>query len=154
LGLGDVFSIHLAGNVASINAIGSMEYACKVMGSEVVGMMGHTNCSAVRAACEGVQLDNLISVLDHIHEAIDASAMPEEQKQCGKEEFINELAVPNVHYNMEAIMQTSTIIHDMVHSAELGIIGAMYNVNTGNVVFYDAKQNLKIKNEAFSIHEG
>ena len=154
LGLGDVFSIRLAGNIASINAIGSMEYACKVLGSKVIVVMGHTNCGAVKAACEGVQLDNLTSLLDHIRDAIDASAMPEERRQCGNKEFINELALRNVHYNIEAIMQTSTIIHDMVHSGEVGIIGAMYDVNTGNVVFYDAKQNLKIENEAFAIYEG
>ena len=153
-GLGDVFSVRLAGNIASINAIGSMEYACKVLGSKMIVVMGHTNCGAVTAACNGVKLDNLTPLLEQVQLAIQTSGMPVDQRDCNNKEFINDLALHNVFYNIDAILNTSDIIRNYVEEGEVGIAGAMYNVSTGKVEFYTVEHLNKEKNDYVSTCKG
>ena len=153
-GLGDVFSVRLAGNIASINAIGSMEYACKVLGSKLIIVMGHTNCGAVTAACNGVKLDNLTPLLEQIQLAIQTSGLPVEQRDCNNKEFINDLALHNVFYNIEAILNTSEIIRNYVEESKVGIAGAMYNVSTGKVEFYTVEHKNKESNDYVSACKG
>ncbi len=153
-GLGDVFSVRLAGNIASINAIGSMEYTMKVLGSKLIVVMGHTNCGAVKAACEGVELENLTPLLNQIQEGIAASGVPVEERSCDNKEFINKLALNNVFYNMELILQTSNTISELIQSGKADIVGAMYNVNTGKVEFYDKEKNRHIEDEEFNVLAG
>ena len=153
-GLGDVFSVRLAGNIASINAIGSMEYACKVLGSKLIIVMGHTNCGAVTAACNGVKLDNLTPLLEQIQLAIQTSGLPVEQRDCNNKEFINDLALHNVFYNIDAILNTSEIIRNYVEESKVGITGAMYNVSTGKVEFYTVEHKNKESNDYVSACKG
>lgn len=153
-GLGDVFSVRLAGNIASINAIGSMEYACKVLGSKLIIVMGHTNCGAVTAACNGVKLDNLTPLLEQIQMAIQTSGLPVEQRDCNNKEFINDLALHNVFYNIDAILSTSEIIRSYVEEGKVGIAGAMYNVSTGKVEFYTVEHKNKESNDYVSARKG
>ena len=153
-GLGDVFSVRLAGNIASINAIGSMEYACKVLGSKLIIVMGHTNCGAVTAACNGVKLDNLTPLLEQIQLAIQTSGLPVEQRDCNNKEFINDLALHNVFYNIDAILNTSEIIRNYVEESKVGIAGAMYNVSTGKVEFYTVEHKNKESNDYVSACKG
>ena len=153
-GLGDVFSVRLAGNIASINAIGSMEYACKVLGSKMIVVMSHTNCGAVTAACNGVKLDNLTPLLEQIQLAIQTSGLPVDQRDCNNKEFINDLALHNVYYNIDAIMNTSDIIRNYVEEGTVGIAGTMYNVSTGQVEFYNVKFKKKESNDYVSAYKG
>ena len=153
-GLGDVFSVRLAGNIASINAIGSMEYACKVLGSKMIVVMGHTNCGAVTAACNGVKLDNLTPLLEQIQLAIQTSGLPVDQRDCNNKDFINDLALHNVYYNIDAIMNTSDIIRNYVEEGTVGIAGAMYNVSTGEVEFYIVEHIKKENNDYVSACKG
>jgi carbonic anhydrase len=135
-GLGDIFSIRLAGNIASVNAIGSMEYACKILGSKLIMVMGHTNCGAVKGACDGVSLENLDSILQQILLALDAEKDTKVHRHSGNKSFVENVARLNVLHNMELITKKSTIIKNLVECGEIDLIGAMYDVETGRAEFF------------------
>jgi carbonic anhydrase len=134
-GLGDVFSIRLAGNIASVNAIGSMEYACKYLDSKLIVVMGHTNCGAVRAACDGMRMDNLNEVFNHIQPSIDAETATITNRTSHNKEFVNNVTHLNVQHNIATILHRSTIITDMLRNGDVGLTGAIYDVETGKVNF-------------------
>lgn len=134
-GLGDIFSIRLAGNIASVNAIGSMEYAVRVLGSKLILVMGHTNCGAIKGACDDIEMDNLNTILDHIHPAVDAETQTTENRTSENKTFVNNVTRLNVEHNIEIILQKSTIIRKLVNTGEVGIIGAIYDVVTGKAEF-------------------
>lgn len=136
-GLGDIFSIRLAGNIASQQAIASMEYTCKVLGSKLVVVLGHTACGAVKAACDGVEMGHLGSLTKMIDPAIIAETETEENRNSGNKEFLNNVLHNNVHHQIETIVNESTIIREMLENHEIGIIGGIYDISTGNVEFFD-----------------
>lgn len=139
-GLGDIFSIRLAGNIASENAIGSMEYACKYLGARVIVVMGHTSCGAVKGACADFQLDHLNQLLDHIRLAIEHETETIENRNAENKTFVNNVARLNVFHNIEIILQTSNILRGLYEANEIGIVGAMYDIKTGLVSFYDSHE--------------
>ncbi|MDX2045995.1 MAG: carbonic anhydrase [Chitinophagaceae bacterium] len=147
-GLGDIFSIRLAGNVASINAIGSMEYACKILGSKLALVMGHTGCGAIKSACDGASLDNLNEVLSQIHPSINAENETTENRNSANKQFLNNVAKLNVVRNMNVIVQESAILSEMLGQGEINLLGAMYDVETGRVEFFceDTHQAKAIEN--------
>ncbi|MBD0289401.1 MAG: carbonic anhydrase [Flavisolibacter sp.] len=151
-GLGDIFSIRLAGNIASVNAIGSIEYACKVLRSKLVVVMGHTNCGAIKGACMGLDLGNLNELLKHIHPAIAANGKAY-LEYCDDKEYLDSLALTNVHYQITVILDKSEIIRSLIDQNEVALMGAIYNVETGKVNFYDDYLNL-LKNENLAAIEG
>lgn len=135
-GLGDVFSIRIAGNVVNTDILGSMEFACKVAGSKLIVVLGHSKCGAVKGACDHVEMGNLTELLSKLQPAV-----YEEQKTTGDRsskngEFVENVAEINVKRTVKSIIQRSFILEQMIENGEIGIIGAMYNIETGIVEFY------------------
>lgn len=151
-GLGDIFSIRLAGNIAASNAIGSMEYAVKVLGSKLIVVMGHTNCGAVRGACDGIQIDyqhNLNSILDHIRPAIGAETETSSDRTSNNRKFVENVTWLNVHHNIDTILQNSPIICDLLLAGEIGLVGAMYDVETGRAEFIQNDNAKRINHDRY-----
>ncbi|MBC9931691.1 carbonic anhydrase family protein [Chitinophaga qingshengii] len=136
-GLGDVFSIRLAGAVISDNVLGSLEYACKAAGSKFIVVLGHTKCGAICGACDAVEMGNLTGLLNKITPAVFAEKTITENRTSKNPEFVH--AVTNIHIerSVQAIMEQSHILRDMILKGEVGIVGAMYDVETGVVSFME-----------------
>lgn len=150
-GLGDIFSIRLAGNIASIYAIGSMEYAVKVLGSKLIVVMGHSNCGAIRGACDNISMDNVNAILDHIHPAVDLELETKQDRTSNNKKFVANVTRLNVDHNIDVILQKSPIISSMVNSGAVGICGAIYDVETGKVEFIEYKNQKQTINEKFAV---
>jgi len=130
-GIGDVFSARVAGNIINEDMLGSMEYACKVAGSKIVVVMGHSKCGAVTAACKHVELGNITTLLDKIQPAV--SAIDEEMSDAK----VEKVAAKNVQLSIERIRKESLILSEMEKDGQIEIIGAMYDVHSGSVTFYE-----------------
>ncbi len=142
-GLGDIFSIRLAGNIASQQAMASMEYTCKILGSKLIVVLGHTACGAVKAACDGVEMGHLGSLTKMIEPAIDAETETVENRNSGNKEFMNNVLRNNVHHQIETIVSESSIIREMLQNQEIGIIGGIYDISNGCVEFFDEMFDLE-----------
>lgn len=132
-GIGDVFSARVAGNIINEDILGSMEYACKVAGSKIIVVMGHSKCGAVTAACQGVELGNVTTLLSKIRVAVN------EVKSEGielDEAGVETVAERNVLNSIERIRNESKILAEMEANGEIEIVGAMYSLTTGEVTFY------------------
>lgn len=136
-GLGDVFSIRIAGNIANEDILGSMEFACKVAGSKLIVVLGHTKCGAVKGACDHVEMGNLTALLSKLRPAVDDETVTKNDRNSANGEFVENVASINVRRTVDAIRERSHILHEMIEKGEIGICGAMYNVETGAVEFYD-----------------
>lgn len=136
-GLGDIFSIRLAGAVISDNVLGSLEYACKVAGSKFIVVLGHTHCGAIKGACDHVEMGNLTGLLGKIRPAVFQEKTITENRNSKNHEFVE--AVTNIHTDrsVQAILEQSIILAEMIDNGEVGIIGAMYDVETGVVTFHE-----------------
>lgn len=134
-GLGDVFSIRLAGGVISDNVLGSLEYACKIAGSKFIVVLGHTKCGAIKGACDAIEMGNLTGLLNKIAPAVFAEKTVQNDRNSNNSTFVE--AVNNIHIerSVQAIMEQSNILRDMIQKGEVGIIGAVYDVETGIVNF-------------------
>ncbi len=138
-GIGDVFNARIAGNFINEDILGSLEFACMLAGSKVIVVMGHTSCGAVKGACDNAQLGNLTQMLDKIMPAVNAVSTPEGTDRSSKNiEFVNEVAVKNVEFTIENIKNQSPVLNEMYQNGAIDIIGAMYDVKTGNVRFLNA----------------
>ena len=129
LGIGDVFSIRIAGNFANEDILGSMEFATKVVGSKHILVLGHTSCGAVQGAMDDVELGNLTGLVRKIQPAVQAA------NQEISDPGVNEIAEVNVKMTIEEIKEKSPILKEMVEKNEIGLSGAMYDVATGKVEF-------------------
>jgi len=132
-GIGDVFSARVAGNIVNEDMLGSIEYACKVAGSKLVVVMGHTKCGAVTAACKNVELGNITALLSKIKPAVEKCSKGVEMDA----EAIEEVAIQNVLLSIENIRKESPILAEMEKEAQIKIVGAIYNVASGAVAFLD-----------------
>ena len=131
-GIGDIFSVRVAGNIINKDVLGSMEYACKVAGSKIIVVMGHTKCGAVTAACKNVEMGNITYLLDKIKPAINSLNTPNavlDDKQ------IEAVSVLNVDHSIARIRKESAILSQMEKNNEIEIVGASYDVATGKVNF-------------------
>lgn len=142
-GLGDIFSVRLAGNIASQQAMASMEYTCKVLGSKLILVLGHTGCGAVKAACDGVEMGHLGSLTKMIDPAITAEVETTSDRTSGNKQFLNNVLHNNVHHQIKTIVEESTIIRKMLANHEIGIIGGIYDISTGCVEFFDEMFDLE-----------
>jgi carbonic anhydrase len=136
-GIGDIFSIRIAGNFVNEDILGSMEFACKLAGTPLVVVLGHTSCGAVKGACDHAKLGNLTTMLEKITPAVDGVTSPTEadQRTSANISFVNEVAEKNVHLNIERILNESPVLAEMVENGEVEIVGGMYDINTGKVNF-------------------
>jgi len=142
-GLGDIFSIRIAGNVINDDILGSMEFGCKVAGAKIIIVLGHSKCGAIKGACDNVQLGNLTGLLQKIEPAIKEEGYTKENRTSANREFVENVAEINVHRNVELIVKRSSIIREMVEQGKIAIVGAMYDVAIGKVEFYEATMLLK-----------
>lgn len=136
-GLGDIFSIRIAGNVLNEDILGSMEFATKVVGTKIILVLGHTRCGAIVGACSHVELGHLSGVLHKIKPAIDAETSTIENRTGSNPEFVYKVTETNVHLTIAQIQKQSPIIRDLVESGQLKIVGGMYNVENGRVTFFE-----------------
>lgn len=155
-GLGDVFSIRIAGNIVNTDILGSMEFACKVAGSKLIVVLGHTKCGAVKGACDHVEMGNLTELLSKLQPAVysesETTAADKRNSKNGK--FVENVATLNVKRSVKNIIERSFILEEMLNKGEIGIVGAMYNIDTGKVEFYKDVSYIKDeKNPKFSLAE-
>lgn len=136
-GLGDIFSVRIAGNIVNDDILGSMEFACKLAGSKFIVVLGHTKCGAVKGACDGAKMGNLTTLLSKLEPAVNEEEATTENRTSSNPQFVENVAEINVRRNVHEVLHRSTILRDMVEEGQIGIIGAMYNVSTGVVEFYD-----------------
>ena len=136
-GIGDLFSVRIAGNFVNDDILGSMEFACKLAGSKVLVVMGHTSCGAVKGACDGAELGKLTGMLNKIKPAVNAVENPKEAaaRTSANLDFVNDVARKNVELTLEAIRSGSEVLAEMEAKGEIKLIGAMYDVATGKVSF-------------------
>ncbi len=136
-GVGDVFSARVAGNIVNEDLLGSIEFACKLAGTKVLVILGHTACGAVKGACDGAKLGNLTILLDKIMPAVHAVSQPSDPRQRNSKniDFVNDVAVKNVHMTIENTRNMSPVLKEMEDNGEIKIVGAMYDINNGKVTF-------------------
>lgn len=146
-GLGDIFSIRLAGAVVSDNVLGSLEYACKVAGSKIIVVLGHTHCGAIKGACDGVEMGNLTGLLNKIRPSVQQEKTVAQNRTSKNQEFVHAVTLLHTERSVQQILEQSAILQDMVEKGEVGIIGAMYDVETGVVTFCEHTKRIGQRTE-------
>lgn len=137
-GLGDVFCARIAGNIVNDDILGSMEFACKMAGSKLIVVLGHSHCGAVKGACAHAQLDHLTGLLDKIQPAVQAVSEQEGvEVTVENSDLVQKVADKNVELAVAQIKRESQVLRMMLEQGEIGIVGAMYDIETGVVRFYE-----------------
>jgi carbonic anhydrase len=138
-GLGDIFSIRIAGNFVNEDILGSMEFACKLAGTKLIVVLGHTACGAVKGACDDAKLGNLTAMLSKIKPAVNAVTSPEDPglRNSSNSDFVDNVSAKNVRLTIDRILKESEVLADMNKKGEIRIVGGMYDINTGAVDFYE-----------------
>ncbi len=136
-GVGDIFSARVAGNIVNEDLLGSIEFACKLAGTKVLVILGHTACGAVKGACDDAKLGNLTILLDKIKPAVEAVSEPSDASLRNSKniDFVNEVAVKNVQMTIENTRNMSPVLKEMEDHGEIKIVGAMYDIKNGKVTF-------------------
>jgi carbonic anhydrase len=137
-GIGDIFNARIAGNIINEDILGSMEFSCKLAGSKLVLVLGHTRCGAVKGACDQAEMGNLSGLLHKIKPSVDAIKY-EGDRSSKNMEFVDMVAKKNVLQMLNEIREKSPVLREMAENGEIAIVGGMYNVETGLVEFYDQK---------------
>jgi carbonic anhydrase len=137
-GIGDIFSIRIAGNVLNGDILGSMEFACHVAGAKLIVVLGHSQCGAVRGACERVELGHLTGLLGNIRPAVDAVAKtaPSSSESASNAEFVEAVARENVTQSIDGIAKRSDVLSRMRDAGDIDIVGGMYDIASGSVEFF------------------
>ena len=137
-GIGDIFSARVAGNFINEDILGSMEFACKLAGTKVVVVLGHTACGAVKGACDDAKLGNLTALISKIKPAVEAVIEPTDAslRNSSNIDFVNTVAEKNVHLTIDNIRAQSPVLKEMEDEGTIKIVGAMYDIHTGIVTFY------------------
>ena len=133
--LGDIFSVRLAGNIASNKAIGSLEFSCKYLGSKLVVVMGHSNCGAIKAACDHYKAGNIGEIIELIDPAVLLEKTITDHRDSSNDAFVERVCFHNVEVQMERILKRSPLLTDMIEKKEIGLVGAVYNLASGEVEF-------------------
>ena len=138
-GMGDLFSIRIAGNFVNEDILGSMEFACKLAGTKLVVVLGHTACGAVKGACDHARLGNLTTLINKIEPAVAAVSEPADESLRNSKniDFVNQVAEKNVMMTIENIRNQSPVLVEMEKNHEIKIIGGMYDISNGKVTFYN-----------------
>ena len=140
MSVGDLFCIRIAGNVVNHDVLASVEYACNVVGAKLIVVLGHTRCGAIQSACDGVEKGHITQLLNKIKPAINAATL----SKCNNQKtFVEYVTALNIANTMRHIYEESDILHDMLNTEQIGIVGAIYDVSTGKVNFKHFTQELK-----------
>ncbi len=140
-GLGDVFSVRIAGNVVNEDILGSMEFGCKVAGAKIIVVLGHTRCGAVKGACDNVELGNLTSLINKIKLAVQQESTITNDRTSSNTEFVEKVAELNVVNSVNNILLHSPIIAEMVNNGEISIVGGVHDISSGEVKFFEKDFN-------------
>ncbi len=133
-GLGDIFSCRIAGNILNEDILGSMEFACKVAGAKLIMILGHTECGAIKGACDHIKMGNLTKLLKKIKPAVKIAESSKNKHQ--HENIVDQVSSLNVIEVMKQIPKKSKIIQDLIKKNKIALVGGMYNVSSGKVDFY------------------
>jgi len=138
-GLGDIFSIRIAGNIVNTDIIGSLEFACKVAGSKLIVVLGHTKCGAIKGACDHVEMGNLTELLAKIQPAVylETLTIDPDLRNSSNHQYVENVTNLNVKRSVKTIVDRSYILEQMIEKGEIAIIGAKHNLETGVVEFFD-----------------
>ncbi len=135
--LGDIFSVRLAGNIASRKVIGSLEFSTEYLGASIIVVMGHSNCGAVKAACDHFKGGNIGEIIDLINPAVEAETTitNNDDRTSANDQFVEKVCFLNVQTQINRILKDSTIIQQQLDKKQVGLVGAVYNLTTGHVQF-------------------
>jgi carbonic anhydrase len=136
-GLGDVFSIRIAGNILNEDILGSMEFACKVAGSKIIAVLGHTRCGAIKGACDHVDMGNLTALLSKIQPAVYDEKTETQNRNSSNDEFVEKVSIINVKRTVNGILERSPILKELIEKGEIKLVGGTHEISTGEVTFYD-----------------
>jgi carbonic anhydrase len=136
-GLGDILSIRIAGNILNEDILGSMELACKIAGSKLIVVLGHTKCGAIEGACNNIVLGNLTALLNKIKPAIDQETETRSERNGSNKSFLQNVTKNNVFITVKKIKEQSSILYEMEQTKQIKIIGGLHDIDTGQVTFYE-----------------
>jgi carbonic anhydrase len=136
-GLGDIFSVRIAGNIVNEDILGSMEFGCKVAGAKIIVVLGHTKCGAVKGACDNVALGNLTGLIEKIKSAVDQEMTTTDNRNSSNSTFVENVAELNVSLSVKNILLKSPIISEMVKNEEITIVGGVHDISSGEVKFFE-----------------
>lgn len=137
--IADIFTLRVAGNVVDTDILASLEYATKHVGSKVIVIMGHTQCGAVEAACKGGATGNLVSLIHQINPAVEIvkKSSPDKKLDCADESTITQIAMQNVLNMVAKVEKESPVIRELIVQGKVKIVGALHNLKTGVVTFFE-----------------
>jgi carbonic anhydrase len=133
-GIGETFNARVAGNIANDDILGSLEFACAVVGAKLVLVMGHTACGAIKGAIDGAELGHLTGLLDRIKPAVAATTFTGERSSKNAQ-FVDAVAAVNVRRTVEAIRKQSSVLRDLEQQGKIALAGSMYQLSGGRVEF-------------------
>ncbi len=136
-GIGHIFSIRIAGSVINEDVLGCMEFACNIAGSKLIVVLGHTKCGAIQAACDNVEKGNLSTLLNKIQPSVYYEKTVAENRTAENSEFVEKVSEIQVKRSVEKIVEESLILREMIGNKKIGLIGAIYDVDTGRVEFLE-----------------
>ncbi|MBL8008120.1 MAG: carbonic anhydrase [Ignavibacteria bacterium] len=136
-GLGDIFSIRIAGNILNEDILGSMEFACKIAGSKLILVLGHTNCGAIIGACNEISIGHFTSLLNKIKPSIESEKETVINRNGNNNRFVENVTVNNVKYTVDEIRKRSSILTELESENKIKIVGGIYDVETGKVLFME-----------------
>ena len=142
-GLGDIFSVRIAGNIVNTDILGSMEFACKVAGSKLIVVLGHSKCGAVKGACDHVEMGNLTELLSKIQPSVYQEKDTTDNRTSKNSEFVENVAEINVKRSVKNIIERSFVLEQMLEEGQIGVVGAMHDIESGKVIFYDDVMYIK-----------
>jgi carbonic anhydrase len=145
-GLGDIFSVRIAGNIINEDILGSMEFGCKVAGAKIIVVLGHSKCGAIKGACDHVEMGNLTALLSKIRPAVEDETVTKENRNSNNAVFVENVANINVTRTVRSIMERSPILKEMIESGQIGIIGGTHDLTTGVVTFNHETSSLRNHN--------
>ena len=134
-GIGDIFTVRIAGNLVTTEILGTMEFATQLVGAKLIVVLGHTNCGALKGAVDGIELGNLTATLDHLRPAVDAVPSSYGEPTSANPHFLQKAAELNVIMAEDQIRRQSPVIAKLVVEGRVAVRGAMYHMETGAVTF-------------------
>lgn len=136
-GLGDILSIRIAGNILNEDILGSMELACKIAGSKLIVVLGHTKCGAIEGACNNIVMGNITALLNKIKPAIDRETETTMERNGNNKSFLQNVTENNVFITVQKIKEKSSILNELEQTKQIKIIGGLHDIDTGQVIFYE-----------------
>ncbi len=136
-GLGDVFSVRIAGTIINEDILGSMEFACKVAGTKIIVVLGHSKCGAVKGACDNIEMGNLTALLSKLHTAVKNEKSIIENRDSSNEQFVEKVTTIHIKNTIHDIMERSPILKELILAGKCGIIGGYHDITSGEVSFYE-----------------